>query len=143
VKQCLLGGGGDIRPCYIYTHIYIYIYMRSCSCAAFCVGIHHKHPTHALQHAPGTTPLSGTPCELHWPRCFGKSPAARAEMGPGHRQNGGKQQGRNGTWTQLGGTSVGRGVPSWLLMVWGVFDEAVGAQCGAQMGQEGAPSRDY
>jgi hypothetical protein len=34
--------------------------------------------------------------------------------------------GRNGTWTQLRGTSVGRGMPSWLLLVWGVFGKSVG-----------------
>jgi hypothetical protein len=58
-------------------------------------------------------------------------------MGPGHRQNGGQQQGRNGTWTQLGGTSVGRGVPSWLLLVCGVFDKSVGAQWGLSGASKG------
>ena len=81
--------------------------------ASFCAGIHRKHPTHALQHTAGTTPPSGTPCEFTgrvWEVacCSGKpkwaQDTAKTEVSS-----------RNGTWTQLGGTSVGRGAPSWFM----------------------------
>ena len=45
-------------------------------------------------------------------------------MGPGHRQNGGQRQEPHLDATE--GHFVGRGVPSWLLLVWGVFGKSVG-----------------
>ena len=53
---------------------------------------------------------------------FAKSPAARELSGrPEWAQDTTKTEvsGRNGTSTQLGGTSVGRGAPSWLVVVCG------------------------
>jgi hypothetical protein len=38
---------------------------------------------------------------------------------------------RNGTWTQLGGTSVGRGVPIWLVLVCGGW-RGVGKSVGSR-----------
>jgi hypothetical protein len=76
--------------------------------ASFCAGIHRKHPTHALQHAAGTTPPSGTPCEFTgrvWEVacCSGKpkwaQDTAKTEVSS-----------RNGTWTQLGALPWGGGL---------------------------------
>ena len=44
-------------------------------------------------------------------------------MGPGHRQNGGQRQERH--WTQLVLTSMGRGAPSWLMVMWECLLEVV------------------
>jgi len=44
-------------------------------------------------------------------------------MGPRHRQNGGQGQERN--WTQLVATSMGRGAPSWLVVLWECLLEVV------------------
>ena len=41
---------------------------------------------------------------------------------------------RNGTWTELGGTSVGRGVPSWLVLVCGGW-RGVGKSVGSHWGR--------
>ena len=43
---------------------------------------------------------------------------------------------RNGTWTELGGTSVGRGVPSWLVLVCGGW-RGVGKSVGSRLGLSG------
>ena len=59
---------------------------------------------------------------------FGKSPAAQELSGrPESAQDTAKTEvsGRNGTWTQLRGTYVGRGVPSRLMLEWEVFVKAL------------------
>jgi hypothetical protein len=50
-------------------------------------------------------------------------------MGPGHGQNGGQQQEKK-TWDAAGGHFRGEEAPSWLVLVWGVFDKSVGAWWG-------------
>jgi hypothetical protein len=89
-----------------------------------------KHTTHALQRATGTTPTSVT----HWEFTGGVSEVAcssgalgEAGMDPGHRQNGGQRQERHLDATE--GHFAGRGVPSWLLLLWGVFGTSRGGGC--------------
>jgi hypothetical protein len=95
----------------------------------------------ALQHTAGTTPLSGTPCEFTgrvWEvaYCSGKpkwaQDTAKTEVSS-----------RNVTWTQLGGTSVGRGVPSWLVLVGGVFGKSVGAGWGLSGASKGLRAANF
>ena len=51
-------------------------------------------------------------------------------MGPRYRQNGGQRQERHLDATE--GHFVGRGVPSWLLLVWGGVWQVGGGLVGAQ-----------
>jgi hypothetical protein len=77
---------------------------------------------------------------------FGKSPAAQELSGrPEWAQDTAKTEvsGRNGTWTQLRGTSVGWGVPSWLLLVWGVFGKSVGAWWGLSRASKGLRAASF
>ena len=50
---------------------------------------------------------------------------------------------RNGTSTELEGTFVGRGVPSWLLLVWGVFGKSVGAWWGLSGASKGLRAASF
>jgi hypothetical protein len=100
-----------------------------------------KHTTHALQRTTGTTPPSVT----HWGFTGGVWEVAcssgalgEAGMGPGHRQNGGQRQDRNGTgrsWWSLqwgGGHLAGWWCCGWCLAIrWGVGRDSVGSVGGA------------
>ena len=108
--------------------------------ASFCSGIHRKHPTHALQHTAGTTPLSGTPCEFTgrvWEVacCSGKPKWAQD-----HRQNGGQQQERHLDAT--GGHFRDEGAPSWLVLVCGGW-RGVGKSVGSHWGSRGYERRVF
>ena len=87
-----------------------------------------KHTTHALQRTTGTTPTSVTHWEFTggvWEVACSSGALGEAGMGPGHRQNGGQRQEPHLDATE--GHFVGRGVPSWLVLVWGVFGNSVGS----------------
>jgi hypothetical protein len=62
-------------------------------------------------------------------------------MGPGHRQNGGQRQEPHLDATE--GHFVGRGVPSWLLLVWGVFGKSVGAWWGLSRASKGLRAASF
>ena len=64
-----------------------------------------------------------------------------AGMGPGHRQNGGQRQEPHLDATE--GHFVGRGVPSWLLLVWGVFGKSVGAWWGLSRASKGLRAASF
>jgi hypothetical protein len=79
---------------------------------------------------------------------FGKSPVAQELAGrPEWAQDTAKTEvsGMNRTGTQLRGTScfVGRGVPSWLLLLWGVFGKSVGAWWGLSRASKGLRAASF
>jgi hypothetical protein len=88
-----------------------------------------KHTTHALQRTTGTTPPSVTHWDFTggvWEVACSSGALGEAGMGPGHRHNGGPRQERH--WTQLVVTSIGRGAPSWLVVLWVMFGKSVGSR---------------
>jgi hypothetical protein len=63
-------------------------------------------------------------------------------MGPGHRRNGGGGQQQERHLDATGGHFRGEEAPSWLVLVWGVFDKSGGARWGLSGASKGlrAPS---
>ena len=103
-----------------------------------------KHTTHALQRTTGTTPTSVTHWEFTggvWEVACSSGALGEAGMGPGHRQNGGQRQEPHLDATE--GHFVGRGVPSWLLLVWGVFGKSVGAWWGLSRASKGLRAASF